>query len=54
MEPLSDLIRKLGSEDYFERQSAAWKLVEAGGKAVEPLLAALERDPDPQARFKEA
>lgn len=54
MEPLSELIRILGSENFFERQSAAWKLAEAGARAVEPLLEALEKDPDPQVRFKAA
>ena len=54
MEPLSELVETLGSEDFFERQSAAWKLVEAGARAVEPLLEALEKNPDPQVRFKAA
>jgi len=54
MQSLSELVRMLGSDDYFERQSAAWKLVEVGGEAVEPLLAALERDAEPQVRFKAA
>ena len=54
MKPLSELVRALGDEDYFKRQSAAWRLVEAGGEAVAPLLAALGGDPDPQVRFKAA
>ena len=54
MESLSELVCNLRSENYFERQSAAWRLVEAGERAVEPLIAALEGNPDPQVRFKAA
>ncbi|HNR58516.1 MAG TPA: HEAT repeat domain-containing protein, partial [Methanothrix sp.] len=54
MEPLSELVRDLRSEDYFERQSAAWRLVEAGSEAVGPLTTVLAGDANTQARFKAA
>jgi len=54
MEPASELIRMLSSDNFFDRQKAAWKLVEMGAEALEPLMEALLSEKNSQARFKSA
>jgi len=55
MDKASELVRKLGeSDDYFERQRAAWALVEVGEPAVEQLIEALEGGEFSDLRYKAA
>jgi len=54
MEPASELVRTLSSDNFFDRQKAAWKLIEMGDGAVEPLIEALENEENSQVRFKSA
>ncbi len=54
MEPPSELVRMLSSDNFFERQKAAWKLIEMGESAVESLIEALENEENSQVRFKSA
>lgn len=55
MDRVQELIRTLGeSEDYFERQKAAWALVEIGEPALDPVIDALERGEFSDLRYKSA
>ncbi len=55
MEEASRLIRKLSaSDDYFERQKAAWALVGLGEPAVDDVSAALEEGEFSDLRYKSA
>lgn len=55
MDRASELINKLGSsDDYFERQKAAWELVELGEPALEALVGALEAGEFSDLRYKSA
>jgi HEAT repeat protein len=55
MDKASELIKTLGeSDDYFERQRAAWALVGLGEEAVEPLIAALQHGEFSDLRYKAA
>jgi HEAT repeat protein len=55
MEEASRLIQKLGaSDDYFERQKAAWALVNLGEQAVEDVSSALEKGEFSDLRYKSA
>ena len=55
MDEASRLIQKLGaSDDYFERQKAAWALVNLGEQAVEDVSAALEKGEFSDLRYKSA
>ena len=55
MDEASRLIQNLGaSDDYFERQKAAWALVNLGEKAVETVSAALENGEFSDLRYKSA
>ena len=43
MDSISELVHKLGhSDDYFERQKAAWALVKIGDEAIDAIVDALE------------
>jgi HEAT repeat protein len=55
MESIPELIHKLGhSDDYFERQKAAWALVKIGDEAIDPLVEALEAGEFSDLRYKAA
>jgi len=55
MDIASRLIQKLGSsDDYFERQKAAWALVNLGEQAVEDVSDALEKGEFSDLRYKSA
>ncbi|MDM7911957.1 MAG: HEAT repeat domain-containing protein, partial [Methanotrichaceae archaeon] len=55
MDKASELIKRLGSsDDYFERQKAAWALVELGEDAVDVLIDALEKGEFSDLRYKSA
>src|SRR5512135_60472 len=55
MDKASELIKKLGqSDDYFERQKAAWALVGLGEPALDVLIEALEKGEFSDLRYKSA
>jgi HEAT repeat protein len=55
MDSISELIHKLGhSDDYFERQKAAWALVKIGDEAIDALAEALEKGEFSDLRYKAA
>jgi len=55
MDSAFGLIRKLGeSDDYFERQKAAWDLVKLGDPAVNVLINALIEGEYSDLRYKSA
>lgn len=55
MDSISELVRKLGhSDDYFERQKAAWALVKIGDEAVDALVEALLYGEFSDLRYKAA
>lgn len=55
MDSISELVRKLGySDDYFERQKAAWALVKIGDEAIDALVEALENGEFSDFRYKAA
>lgn len=55
MDSISELVRKLGhSDDYFERQRAAWALVKIGDEAIDALVEALENGEFSDFRYKAA
>jgi HEAT repeat protein len=55
MDKAAELIRTLAeSDDYFERQRAAWALVEVGEPAVGKLIEALEKGEFSDLRYKAA
>jgi len=55
MDRASELIKKLGSsDDYFERQKAAWELVKLGEPALQVLVEALENGEFSDLRYKSA
>ena len=55
MESIPELVHKLGhSADYFERQKAAWALVNIGDEAVDALVEALETGEFSDLRYKAA
>ncbi|MCX6676287.1 MAG: HEAT repeat domain-containing protein, partial [Methanothrix sp.] len=55
MDKALDLIKKLGqSDDYFERQKAAWALVELGEPAIDIVAEALENGEFSDLRYKSA
>jgi HEAT repeat protein len=55
MDKASELIKCLGSsDDYFERQKAAWALVGLGEEAVDVLVDALEKGEFSDLRYKSA
>jgi hypothetical protein len=47
--PAADLVRRLGADDFFEREAAAAILDEIGGQAL-PALRAARTSPDPEVR----
>ena len=55
MDKAHELIRKLGhSDDYFERQKAAWALANLGEEAVDVVAEALEKGEFSDLRYKSA
>jgi HEAT repeat protein len=55
MDKAQELIKKLGgSDDYFERQKAAWALVGLGEVAVDAVAEALEKGEFSDLRYKSA
>lgn len=55
METIPELIGKLGnSDDYFERQKAAWSLVAMGNEAIDALIDALKSGEFSDTRYKAA
>jgi HEAT repeat protein len=55
MDSISELVHKLGhSDDYFERQKAAWALVKIGEEAIDALVEALEGGEFSDLRYKAA
>jgi HEAT repeat protein len=55
MDEALELIEKLGaSDDYFERQKAAWALVNLGEAAVDQVAKALENGEFSDLRYKSA
>ncbi|MGB3921599.1 HEAT repeat domain-containing protein, partial [Methanothrix sp.] len=55
MDKAHELIKKLGqSDDYFERQKAAWALVNLGEEAVDIVAEALEKGEFSDLRYKSA
>lgn len=55
MDKAHELIKKLGqSDDYFERQKAAWALVNLGDEAVDAVAEALEKGEFSDLRYKSA
>ena len=55
MDKALELIKKLGqSDDYFERQKAAWALVKIGEPAVDVVAEALEKGEFSDLRYKSA
>ena len=55
MDSISELVHKLGhSDDYFERQKAAWALVKIGDEAIDALVDALETGEFSDLRYKAA
>lgn len=55
MDKATELVQKLGlSNDYFERQKAAWALVNLGEAAVDSLVQALETGEFSDLRYKAA
>ena len=55
MDSISELVHKLGhSDDYFERQKAAWALVKIGDEAIDALFEALENGEFSDLRYKTA
>jgi len=55
MDSISELVHKLGySDDYFERQKAAWALVKIGDGAIDALFEALENGEFSDLRYKTA
>jgi HEAT repeat protein len=55
MDEASRLIQNLGaSDDYFERQKAAWALVNLGEQAIQAVSAALEMGEFSDLRYKSA
>ncbi|NYT01815.1 MAG: HEAT repeat domain-containing protein [Methanosarcinales archaeon] len=54
MDRAAELVLKLKSNDYFERQKAAWALVELGEEALDGLLDALKTCEHSHARYKAA
>ncbi|MBN1235318.1 MAG: HEAT repeat domain-containing protein [Methanotrichaceae archaeon] len=55
MDKALELIEKLGSsDDYFERQKAAWALVNLGEVAVDDVAGALEKGEFSDLRYKSA
>jgi HEAT repeat protein len=55
MDSISELVRKLGhSDDYFERQKAAWALVKIGDEAIDALVEALINGEFSDLRYKAA
>lgn len=55
MDSISELVRKLGhSDDYFERQKAAWALVKIGDEAIDALVEALLNGEFSDLRYKSA
>ena len=55
MDSISELVHKLGhSDDYFERQKAAWALVKIGDETIDALVEALENGEFSDLRYKAA
>jgi len=55
MDSISELVHKLGhSDDYFERQKAAWALVKIGDETIDALFEALENGEFSDLRYKAA
>ena len=55
MDKALELIKMLGqSDDYFERQKAAWALVNLGEAAVDEVAEALENGEFSDLRYKSA
>ena len=55
MEDPRDLVTKLrNSDNYFDRQKAAWALVGLGDKSVDALIDALEKGEQSELRYKAA
>ena len=55
MDKALELVKTLGqSDDYFERQKAAWALVNLGEDAVDDVADALEKGEFSDLRYKSA
>ena len=55
MDKALELVKTLGqSDDYFERQKAAWALVNLGEEAIDDVAGALEKGEFSDLRYKSA